>query len=289
MEATIPPSPKLDISMLEDTPEYKTADDSVKKLAGAIKEYKDAIQKLMASVKAWNWNDSVSRLYAEIFTAPLLIDCGKDREEILKDLDMRTRHLLPPGYKDKNKDDKGIGDLLIWHSILNVGLKTDRDVIFVTDDEKADWAVRNDKEALFPRYELVNEFFRTTRKHFCSVNFAKFISLNGAKGQTVIEVESAVKQNNISEPKKEPQSDPRLREKARVKLAMNNALSLISQSKIGACDPDEVQYTIGELSTAKVGGPYMMGWGQTVRHLMSELQKVIDGRTPNGSRAEGPK
>jgi hypothetical protein len=51
----------------------------------------------------------------------------------------RTDNQVPPGYKDASKDDKGIGDFLIWKSILDLGKKKNRDLVhrfFKTDHKR---------------------------------------------------------------------------------------------------------------------------------------------------------
>lgn len=70
-----------------------------------------------------------------------------------------TRSVLkrPPGYKDAAKDDGGIGDFLIWKTLLSLASKK-KDLVFVTNEEKPDWFVRSGKEPLYPRPELVAEY-----------------------------------------------------------------------------------------------------------------------------------
>ena len=43
---------------------------------------------------------------------------------------------MPPGYKDGRKEDEGIGDFLIWKSLLKFGEEKKLDLAFVTGEEK---------------------------------------------------------------------------------------------------------------------------------------------------------
>jgi hypothetical protein len=69
---------------------------------------------------------------------------------------------MPPGYKDGAKADTGIGDYLIWLSLLRIGREKNKDLVFVTGEEKSDWFVRSGGEAVYPRPELVDEYRRAS-------------------------------------------------------------------------------------------------------------------------------
>lgn len=92
--------------------------------------------------------------------------------EIYREGEFRYSHLIPPGYKDIDKDSKDptktekFGDLIIWKELLDKSTEIQKPFIFITDDEKEDWwelKVHNThlgerKEILGPRKELVSEF-----------------------------------------------------------------------------------------------------------------------------------
>lgn len=64
----------------------------------------------------------------------------------------------PPGYLDKNKDDRGAaGDYLVWEQVLIEAEHRGCDVLFVTGDVKDDWWRREAGEQRGPRLELVAE------------------------------------------------------------------------------------------------------------------------------------
>jgi hypothetical protein len=70
----------------------------------------------------------------------------------------RVAERLPPGYRDKKKDDPGAaGDYLIWEQVLIEAERRGCDVLFVTGDVKDDWWREVDGEPRGPRVELVAE------------------------------------------------------------------------------------------------------------------------------------
>jgi hypothetical protein len=62
-------------------------------------------------------------MYAELFNDDVILSTDIDEEEIKKDLERRQEYEIPPGYEDAPKPDSGVGDLLIWHGVLEVGRK----------------------------------------------------------------------------------------------------------------------------------------------------------------------
>jgi rRNA-processing protein FCF1 len=152
-----------------------------------LRAYRQAIGKVLAHIKGWNWNDPVSLLYAELFNDSVILSPQIDKEEITKDLSKRQQHNIPPGYEDSSKPDKGVGDLLIWHTILEVGKTRKKSVIFVSGEKKPDWWHKKGNDALYPRYELVDEFRRCSEgKSFHIMELSHLLQLYGAS-ETVVE------------------------------------------------------------------------------------------------------
>lgn len=126
-----------------------------------LNEYKASFSTFKKKVDNWNWRDPISLFYSELFDSSMIVDYDfkeKTEEQLIVELNERFRHSIPPGYKDKGKDDKGIGDLIIWFTILQIAEKESKDIILVSGDEKNDWFMRSDNKALYPRFELINEF-----------------------------------------------------------------------------------------------------------------------------------
>jgi hypothetical protein len=85
----------------------------------------------------------------------------KQQSEFLEDLAYRYANKIPPGFMDEDNPTGGIGDLLIWKTILGQGKEQKKDFIFVTAEEKKDWLVR--KHGTFqPRIELIEEYRAVT-------------------------------------------------------------------------------------------------------------------------------
>lgn len=174
--------------LLEGISDYKEAIELEAKLNEQLVEYRKKIVSLIRKVKSWNWDDPVSLIYKKIFTKSTIIDIEIDEIEIKKQLSYRYLHKIPPGFKDDNKPDDGIGDFLIWLTILEIA-KEQKDVIFVSGDEKTDWYHRSEKKGLYPRFELVNEYKLASKgKSFHILRLSELLNLLGADDKIVKEV-----------------------------------------------------------------------------------------------------
>ncbi len=195
--------------LLESVEEYKKLVELEKEIDKKLSEYQDTITRLKDHIKAWSWDDPVSVLYAEMFKDETIFDPDFNRDDILRDLERRHAHNIPPGFKDSGKDDRGIGDLLVWHTILELAKERKKSVIFVTGDEKADWFHQSEKQALYPRFELVDEFRRASGGFsFHIVSFSKLLNLYGAKSDVVQEVRKQEAQERAVQKSSRASNDP---------------------------------------------------------------------------------
>ena len=181
------PSPP-ECAMLEYSTEYENALTAGEELRSARKKYLASIQELISLLSEWNWDDPISALYSEVFNDDAVVECLTPRENLLKDLSHRTTHNIPPGYKDKAKSDGGIGDVIIWHSLMQLAKTRSVPVVFVSNDEKTDWMVRSGSGALLPRFELIAEFYKKTGQRLSIVNFIQFLELHELSPATVDKV-----------------------------------------------------------------------------------------------------
>ena len=171
--------------------------DSVK---DEIKESRKYLEALEADIQSWTWDDIVSQSYKEIFTSEIIIELKKKEEDIIKDLQFRIDYKVAPGFKDSSKVDDGVGDLVIWQTILEIAKDKNSDIIFVTNDQKNDWFYKQDKIGLYPKYELFDEFRRyTVGKSFYIINFVKFLELSNAHKTTIIDIKETIINSNIEE------------------------------------------------------------------------------------------
>ena len=152
----------------------------------SIKSSRKFLDNIEAHIQSWTWDDNVSVAYKEIFIPEIIVEVLKDKEELEKDLAFRIEYKVAPGFKDSKKADDGIGDLVIWQTILEIAKTYDKDLIFVTNDQKNDWFYKQDKIGLYPKYELFDEFRRfTDGKSIAIINFIKFLELSKAKAETI--------------------------------------------------------------------------------------------------------
>ncbi len=154
-----------------------------------LREYQKSVDKILTHIQTWQWNDPVSLLYHEIFTEDTILDLAIKEEEVIKDLERRQHYNIPPGYKDRGKEDEGIGDLLIWHTILEIGKTHKKSILFVSGEEKADWYQKSEGQPLYVKYELIDEFRRQSEgQSFHIVKFSRFLELYGASEKVIEEV-----------------------------------------------------------------------------------------------------
>ena len=185
--------------LLDGLEEYK----ALSKQWENAQEQLDACDKLFGQlierVQGWYWNDPVSKLYHNLFVPEVVVEPEFKQEDVLADHAWRTEHDIPPGYKDTRKPDKGVGDMLIWYTVLHVGKQEPcRSVVFVSGEKKADWVAKSDNKPLFPRYELVDEFRRTTTgQSFHLISPPDLLDLFGADKSTVqrVRTEEALSAN----------------------------------------------------------------------------------------------
>jgi uncharacterized protein YutE (UPF0331/DUF86 family) len=187
-KANVPKLQKGKYPLLESLEEYQETVQLEEQIDQLLRQYKEATQKVLTHIRNWTWDDPVSMLYAELFQK-VVFDLKIDKEKVATELARRHLHHIPPGYKDAAKEDSGVGDLLIWLTILEIGQIHKRSVFFVSGDEKADWWHRSEGQALYPRYELVDEFRRCSDgQSFHIISFSQFLEIYGASERIVQEV-----------------------------------------------------------------------------------------------------
>ena len=159
--------------------QFEGVDDLHRELAALLdalkittKEFFEERKSLQLSSHYWNGSDKVMELvqkveqYGHVLPSP-------SQEEIFKWCEEgqdRYKKEIPPGFKDaKNKDGvRKYGDLIIWKELLKFACEQKKDIIFITDDVKADWwETDNDQRVFHPM--LINEFKKTGRNIILSL------------------------------------------------------------------------------------------------------------------------
>lgn len=167
--------------ILSDLQEYQDIQNKLVELENLKKAISKLNKSILGQITEWGWNDPVSKQYRTVFTKDtfiLLDENISDENTLMTNLNDRNDLKLPPGYKDEGKSENSIGDYLIWLSIIQIATEKKKDVIFISGDEKSDWQHRSNDTALFPRFELVEEFRKETNgKTINIMPLSKFMEL----------------------------------------------------------------------------------------------------------------
>jgi hypothetical protein len=203
-----------EIGFLEKDTVFSDIKDQSEIIAAARAKLLTQIKELRRSLADNVGADPVSVVYQELMMKRVvsLPDSEQDRQKLSDEMKWRYKHKVPPGYKDGSKDDGGIGDFLIWKTILEEGKKRGFDCIFVTKDLKGDWWVQG-QGAFQPRVELIEEYFRYTggsTVHFLSLS--SLLELLEVSAETVTDVKRV--EANVVQQIIRSDIQPRLRQRS---------------------------------------------------------------------------
>ena len=163
-----------------------------KTISEQLKIYNKHLNDVVKQIKSWTWNDPISKIYSNLFEENTIIEF-EPTEDDTKDFRKRSEHKISPGYKDGSKSDDGIGDYLIWKSILKLGKEKKCRIIFISGEEKPDWWYRSEKERIYPRFELIQEFERECNQSFHILKLSELLELFGAEVDIVEEIKQEEK------------------------------------------------------------------------------------------------
>jgi hypothetical protein len=122
--------------------------------------------------------DRISSLFSGKISEPFTIEKLKEIYKLGED---RFKSFIPPGFRDKNKENNNkYGDLVLWFQIIESAKMNKKDVIFITDEQKDDWIWKlKDGKSIGPRQELVEELKKEANvelQFYSTENFLKFAS-----------------------------------------------------------------------------------------------------------------
>ncbi len=178
--STIPSIKSFEYPILGELDAYKELKENREEIISNIKKYKDSLDNIKSGITNWNWSDPVTSMYKSTFPEDIIFSTNLSEEDLIKEYDERLAHDIPPGNKDKSKDNNAIGDFVIWKSILNLGKEKKSDIIFISNDEKNDWLLKGNKKSISTKFELVDEFYRVSESnHFISMTFTEFLEKQG--------------------------------------------------------------------------------------------------------------
>ena len=124
----------------------------------------------------------------------------------------------PPGFEDIKKDDAGdpyrkYGDLILWKQIIAHAKTTGKPILFVTDDSKEDWWLKQSGRTIGPRTELREEFIAEAKQDFWMYTVDKFIEEASKVTKTevsekaiaeIVEVRQEARAQRASYPPRQP-------------------------------------------------------------------------------------
>lgn len=191
------------VPILENSASYSDTEKARLKHEQSVK----VLRKNLQSIKVELTNLFKSDPYFD-FIKKISIDCvyiSNDDigiEQIKKTGLERFDKKIPPGYKDGNKGNENAeGDYIIWHDILFLK----ENVIFVSGDQKGDWAYTENKgenkKILSSKIELLIEYAeKTDGKNFLHMSPKDFITfLNPEVG---VEIQDDLENHLIINPQK---------------------------------------------------------------------------------------
>jgi len=226
--------------------EYKAVSEIEDKGNALLKEYKAKISAVMNYIKELNWDDSVSIAYSKLFIDKYVVDNGWKYEEIKKELEERFRYNLPPAFKDKGKEDGGIGDYLIWKDLIQLGQSKNTDIVFVTGDEKSDWFHQSSGAKIYPRFELIYEFNENTSgRDIYFISLSEMMELFSKDSETI---------NAIRTVENERRSAIDVRTKAQALLRSDFICKRCGVKGRSALNPDGPPLEIHRIVPASKGG-----------------------------------
>jgi hypothetical protein len=105
------------------------------------------------------------------------IGSALDWDEVERQGKHRYPRLVPPGYADADKKGgREYGDLAIWLELLAEAGDRKIPVLFITEDAKEDWWMREGAKTIGPRSELVQEMVDEAKCDFWMYRFEPFLS-----------------------------------------------------------------------------------------------------------------
>lgn len=152
------------IPLLEEDADYQAANAAIDAMKASRAEAAGRLAKINATLKDDVGSDRVSTMYRTVLTdcvADLEMSGENSREKLFNECARRARLEIAPGFEDHDKADSGIGDLIIWKTVLQEAARTQTHCILVTNDQKADWWVTS-PGPFQPRPELIEEYRRAS-------------------------------------------------------------------------------------------------------------------------------
>jgi hypothetical protein len=176
--------------ILSDINEYQELVELQKSVSEKEKEIREKVKSVLSVISNFERSDPVSLAYSEIFNENVIYNHSVSDADLEKNFKFRLENKLPPGYKDGNKPLNAEGDLIIWHTILEIGQEFKNDLVFISSDGKPDWQNNVEKKPFQPRYELIDEYRRASEgKSFHIAPLSQLLEILDTSEETVQRIE----------------------------------------------------------------------------------------------------
>jgi hypothetical protein len=189
---------------IKDTLRLPSNDESLSILEKYIQDW--IIKRKEADLKVTTpSNDEILTILLDLFNNKVGSKQSKQiLDNIYKEGKERYEKDIPPGFKDKSKlqvgDNSAFSDLVIWKEMIEISKIKNKDIIFITNDQKDDWWNIIKGKSLGPRLELRSEFFEETGRLFLIYTIESFLDyMPNSKGLITQAVIDEVKKSYISD------------------------------------------------------------------------------------------
>lgn len=134
-----------------------------KELSKSVTNLKEHIDKIILSRKQDYENDTVVDTLEKYFEGKVGDKFSDERyEEIENEFQKRINNKDNcPGGQDKQKKFNSSGDYIIWNQMIEHSKEIQKNIIFVTDDQKSDWCAKIGEQKV-ARPDLLIEFKKKT-------------------------------------------------------------------------------------------------------------------------------
>ena len=163
----------------------------------AFKEFetgvKQEFEKRRSEIGAMSDSDTVLSAVKQYFDIGDAYDFERIME-IVAEGEIRYRNEIPPGYKDAKPKEgtQKYGDLIIWKQIIDYAKKTQKSIIFVTNDIKEDWVYvtkkESEKKIERPREDLIKEIRDQANVAFWMYTFSDFLYMANERLDAQIDI-----------------------------------------------------------------------------------------------------
>jgi len=163
-----------------------------RELERLLNEIQKALRTRQESLEKLFSEDHILDSVTSIFEKRVGKSCSEQKlKEIYSKGEDRFSRKIPPGYEDQEKDGvKRYGDLIVWLQIMEKAESDRKPIIFVTEEKKEDWWLKNKGKIIGPRPELIREMKTETAMSFYMYQTKEFMQLAGKMLEIEIPVET---------------------------------------------------------------------------------------------------